>query len=127
MEGEQKDMTTTEQSTTEDPTTEDPTSEHPTSEDPATKESASGVKVVGASAPDRDEPAEGGPPPRAATRRTRGQDRPAPTRRAFKVASLLAVLGLLGTLTFGILYATKSSGGGLSQDPAVLSAVRAPS
>jgi len=79
----------------------------------------SGVKVVGA-APD--EP-KGGPPPRRTPRRP-GGDRPAPSRRAFRAVSLLAVLGLLGTLVFGVLDATKSSGG-LVQDPAVLSASRA--
>ena len=83
------------------------------------------MKVVGATAPDHDEAAAGSPPPRRTTRRTGGADRPAPSRRAFKVASLLAVVGLLGTLIFGILYATKSSNAGPTQDPAVLSASRA--
>ena len=83
------------------------------------------MKVVGATAPDHDEADAGSPPTRRTMRRTGGPDRPAPSRRAFKVASLLAVVGLLGTLIFGILYATKSSSAGPTQDPAVLSASRA--
>jgi hypothetical protein len=103
-EGEQEDMTRTEQR-----------SEHQTD---------SGVKVVGATSPDHTESVPGGPPPRTGKRRPGGdRDRTVPSRRAFRVASLLAVLGLAGTLIFGVLYATKSSGGPV-QDPAVLSASR---
>ena len=99
--------------------------------------SDSGVRVVGATSPDQspdrspDKSPEGedstaaGPPPRFRRRRSGGEqgagDRPAPSRRAFRLASLLAVLGLTGTLVFGLLYATEGSGG-LVQDPAVLSA-----
>jgi len=104
MEGEQKDMTTTEQQT-----------EHQTD---------SGVKVVGATSPDHPEPAAGGPPPRTGKRRHGGdRDRTAPKRRTLRVVSLLAVLGLAGTLVFGVLYATKG-GSGSVQDPAVVSASR---
>ncbi len=82
-----------------------------------------GVKVVGATSPDP-EPAAGGPPPRSGRRRPGGnRARTAPSRRAFRLASLLAVAGLAGTLLFGALYATKDSSGPV-QDPAVLSASR---
>jgi hypothetical protein len=82
----------------------------------------SGVKVVGATSPDTGESTAVGPPPRTKQRRAGGR-RPVPSRRAFRLASLLAALGLVGTLVFGILYTTKSSGG--VQDPAVISASRA--
>ncbi len=78
-----------------------------------------GVKVVGATTT---EPDPGAAP--QAERRPRGRDRPAPTRRAFRLVSVLAALGVLGTLVFGVLFATSSSGGPV-QDPAVLSASRA--
>jgi hypothetical protein len=97
MEGERRDMTMTEEETSD-----------------------SGVKVVGATPPDKEESRAAGPPPRF-KRRRRGGDRPVPSRRALRLASLLAALGLTGTLVFGILYATEGSGG-LVQDPAVLSA-----
>jgi hypothetical protein len=58
------------------------------------------------------------PAPRPPARRPSG-----PNRGAFRLASLLAALGLLGTLVFGVLYATSGSGGPV-QDPAVLSASR---
>ncbi len=54
----------------------------------------------------------------------RNGDRGVPSRRAFRLASLLAVVGLVGTLVFGVLYTTKSSSGPV-QDPAVVSASRA--
>jgi hypothetical protein len=38
--------------------------------------------------------------------------------------TLLAVIGMLGTLVFCVLYATTSGGGGVVQDPAVLNASR---
>ena len=61
--------------------------------------------------------------PRATARRGRERSAPAqPTRRSFRIVSVLAVVGLLGTLVFGILYATKSSGSG--QNPAVTSAAQ---
>ncbi len=83
-----------------------------------------GVRVVGATSDDTDAgESAGGPPPRARPRRS-GGDHPAPTRRAFRLVSLVAAVGLVGTLAFGILFATKS-GGGPTQDPAVISASRA--
>ena len=83
------------------------------------------MKVVGATSPDHAAPAAGGPPPRTGKRRPGGdRDRTAPSRRTLRVVSLLAVLGLAGTLVFGVLYATKGSGGPV-QDPAVQSASRA--
>jgi len=80
-----------------------------------------GVKVVGATSPDDAEPV--GARPRARRRRG-GGDHPVPSRRAFRLATFLAVVGLVGTLVFGILYTTKSSAGPV-QDPAVVSASRA--
>ncbi len=81
-----------------------------------------GVKLVGATS-DEDRP-QGGPPSRSRLRHA-GGERPTPTRRAFRLVSLLAVAGLVGTLVFGVLFATKSSSGGPTQDPAVISASRA--
>jgi hypothetical protein len=109
MEGEQKDMTTTEQQREQQPG-------HQTER---------GVKVVGATSPDHAAPATGGPPPRIGKRRPGGaRERTAPNRRTLRVVSLLAVLGLAGTLVFGVLYAAKG-GRGPVQDPAVQSASRA--
>jgi len=85
-----------------------------------------GVKVVGGvpddpaaddTAEERDETPPAGPPPRPAARRPSG-----PSRRSFRLVSLVAALGLLGTVVFGVLYATNSSGP--VQDPGVLSASR---
>ncbi|HXN63640.1 MAG TPA: hypothetical protein VN886_24555 [Acidimicrobiales bacterium] len=86
-----------------------------------TEESAdSGVKVVGATTTDDGDKDTS---PRATARRGRERSAPAqPTRRSFRIVSVLAVVGLLGTLVFGILYATKSSGSG--QNPAVTSAAQ---
>jgi hypothetical protein len=86
-----------------------------------TEESAdSGVKVVGATTTDDEEKDTS---PRATARRGRERSAPAqPTRRSFRIVSVLAAVGLLGTLVFGILYATKSSGSG--QNPAVTSAAQ---
>ena len=89
-----------------------------------------GVKVVGGVPDDAGETqsdaeasvAEGPPP--LPTKRNPGGPPAAPSRKAFLVVAGLAALGLVGTLVFGILYATKSSGGQV-QDPAVLSASRA--
>lgn len=80
-----------------------------------------GVKVVGATAPGEvGGPAEADPPPPAARRRRSGP----PSRRAFRLVSLLAAAGIAGTLVFGVLDVTKG-GGGLVQDPAVVSASKA--
>ncbi|HVT41802.1 MAG TPA: hypothetical protein VHD39_02375, partial [Acidimicrobiales bacterium] len=103
------------------------------------------MKVVGATDDETTETEDapsGGRPPR--TRRNRaggdrtarsarsarsdrpaGADRPAPTRRAFRLVSIVAIVGLLGTIVFGTLYVTKSSGGGPTQDQAVIGASRA--
>jgi hypothetical protein len=114
MEGERRDMTVTEHTSTEDTTTGDPATG-----DPETGDTESGVKVVGATTPHREDAAGGGSPRVPATRRTSGAE--PPTRRSFRIVSLLAAVGLLGTLAFGVLYATKGSAGP-TQDPAVLSA-----
>jgi len=88
----------------------------------------SGVRVVGATTPEREastpetEDSASGPPPRGRGPRRGGGA--VPSRRAFRLASLLAVLGLAGTLVLGILYTTKGSSGPV-QDPAVVSASRA--
>jgi hypothetical protein len=82
----------------------------------------SGVKVVGAPAPEEEASAGAEAPPRKTRRRDAGA-RAVPSRRAFRLASFLAVIGLAGTLVFGLLYSTKSSGGPV-QDPAVVSASR---
>ncbi len=82
----------------------------------------SGVKVVGAPAPD-----EGSSPAEPLRRPKRHQgtgDDGVPSRRAFRLVSLVAALGIVGTLVFGILWTTKS-GAGPVQDPAVVSASRA--
>jgi hypothetical protein len=83
----------------------------------------SGVKVVGAPTPD-----DGAAPvkePKPRRKAPRGDTRSVPSRRAFRLVSLLAVIGVIGTLVFGVLYTTKNTGGGSAQDPAVLSASRA--
>jgi hypothetical protein len=82
-----------------------------------------GVKVVGATT-DATTEQEEGDSTRPPTRRDRERSAAAgPNRRAFRVVSVLAVVGLLGTLVFGILYFTKSSGGS-GQDPAVTSSAQ---
>jgi hypothetical protein len=84
----------------------------------------SGVKVVGATTPD-DEGSARTKPTRPDAKRRRGDgDRGVPSRRAFRLVSIVAALGIAGTLVFGILFTTKSSGGPV-QDPAVISASRA--
>jgi len=89
-----------------------------------TEETDSGVKVVGATATDGEGPAAAESPRRERTRRRGGGDRTVPSRRAFRLVSLIAALGVAGTLVFGVLYTTKSSNGPV-QDPAVVSASRA--
>ena len=49
-----------------------------------------------------------GPPPRPAARRPGGAAS-GPGRRAFRIVAVVAALGLIGTVLFGVLYATKSS------------------
>ncbi|HEY5384702.1 MAG TPA: hypothetical protein VIJ56_05655 [Acidimicrobiales bacterium] len=82
-----------------------------------------GVKVVGAPAPDEERSTAASGKPREKMRRI-DSERGVPSRRAFRLVSLLAVIGVIGTLVFGILYTTKSSSGAV-QDPAVVSASRA--
>jgi hypothetical protein len=82
-----------------------------------------GVKVVGAPAQDEERSTVASGKPREKKRRIDG-DRSVPSRRALRLVSLLAVIGVIGTLVFGILYTTKSSGAPV-QDPAVVSASRA--
>ena len=60
------------------------------------------------------------PPPRPAARRP-GSAASGPSRRTFRIVAGVAALGLIGTILFGVLYATKSSSGPV-QDPAVKSA-----
>jgi hypothetical protein len=83
----------------------------------------SGVKVVGATAPEDEVATATAAPPKKSRRRNVGE-RAVLSRRAFRLASFLAVIGLVGTLVFGLLYATKSSGAPV-QDPAVMTASRA--
>ena len=83
-----------------------------------------GVKVVGAPAPDGVEPPRGESPSPRARKRPPSAERGVPSRRAFRLAAFLAVIGIVGTLVFGILYTTKSTTGPV-QDPAVVSASRA--
>jgi hypothetical protein len=87
------------------------------------------VKVVGAVPDDKTKDAteadgdateESRPPP--PTKRRPGGPPPGPSRKAFGIVAVVAALGLAGTLVFGLLYFTKSSG--QVQDPAVLSASR---
>jgi hypothetical protein len=99
MEGERRDMTMTEET------------------------ADSGVKVVGATIPD-DEASPVAEPSTRKGRTRNGAGRGVPSRRAFRLVSLVAALGVAGTLVFGILYTTKSSSGSV-QDPAVVSASRA--
>jgi hypothetical protein len=88
----------------------------------------SGVRVVGATSEDSaddtgtDDVADA-PPPRPAARRTGGHPS-GPNRRSFRIVALVAALGVLGTLVFGILYATQSSSSS-TQNPAVNQAAQA--
>jgi hypothetical protein len=86
----------------------------------------SGVKVVGAPSTDDVAPTAKEPKPKpkkANAARAGGHRTPSP--RAFRLVSVVAVIGVIGTLVFGVLYTTKSSSGGTTQDPAVVSASRA--
>jgi hypothetical protein len=92
--------------------------------------SDSGVRVVGATTESPNAPGAGAtdtsgsagddvadaPPPRPPTRHSGGQGA-VPSRRAFRIVSLVATLGVLGTLIFGVLYATRSDSS--AQNPAV--------
>jgi hypothetical protein len=66
----------------------------------------SGVKVVGAPTPETEET--GSPPRRRQARRGGGG---VPSRRAFRLVSVLAALGVAGALVFGVLYATRAATG----------------
>jgi hypothetical protein len=83
-----------------------------------------GVKVVGATTQDDDESVPAVSTRREKKRRRGAADHGVPSRRAFRLLSLVAVIGIVGTLVFGVLYTTKSSSGPV-QDPAVVSASRA--
>jgi hypothetical protein len=84
-----------------------------------------GVKVVGAPAPDQERSTAAPEKPQEKKRRRVDADRSVPSRRAFRLVSLLAAIGVIGTLVFGVLYTTKSNSSGPVQDPAVVSASRA--
>jgi hypothetical protein len=84
----------------------------------------SGVKVVGATTPDADASKPAGSTRREKKQRRTPREGGLPSKRAFRLVSLVAIIGIVGTLVFGILYTTKSSGGPV-QDPAVVSASRA--
>ncbi len=76
----------------------------------------SGVKVVGAAPSDEAET----PPPAV---RQKDQAAGDPIRNRLLALSAVAVLGVVGTLVFGLLYAGSGSGSS-QQDPAVLSSAR---
>src|SRR5580698_398254 len=75
----------------------------------------SGVKVVGAAPSDEAETTA----PVAKPSKPAGD----PTRRRFMAVSIVAVLGLVGTVVFGLLWAG-GGGGSSEQNPAVLSTAR---
>jgi hypothetical protein len=91
-----------------------------------------GVKVVGgvpeepaddnhtAETDETSETPSEGPPPRPAPRRPGGAES-GPSRRTFRIVALVAALGLIWTIVFGVVYATKGSNGPV-QDPAVKAA-----
>jgi hypothetical protein len=82
----------------------------------------SGVKVVGATTPEGEGPAK--EPKKKARAQRNGAERARPSRRAFRLVSIVALLGIIGTVAFGVLYTTKGSDAPV-QDPAVVSASRA--
>jgi hypothetical protein len=82
----------------------------------------SGVKVVGSPTPAAsDEPSL----PTERSERARRANPARPNNRLTIVLGLVAVVGVILAVTFGILYATKTSTGLSAQDPTVLSASRA--
>jgi hypothetical protein len=87
----------------------------------------SGVKVVGADSsaePEAKDVDEGAAkPPKRPQGRT--STKPDPGRQRFAIVSVVAVLGIVGTLVFGVLWGTKGGSGSSQQDPAVTSAARA--
>ena len=86
----------------------------------------SGVKVVGAESSEEPETASGddaaGAPPKTPKGRS-ASAKPDPARRRLAIVSAVAVLGVVGTLVFGVLWGT--AGGSGQQDPAVISSARA--
>jgi hypothetical protein len=90
----------------------------------------SGVRTVGGPAagdtppPDRPEGATGRGAGRGAGASGATGDAPAVRRRMFTLVSVLAVLGIVGTLVFGLLWAGRSGTGGGPSDPAMTSAAR---
>ncbi len=92
-----------------------------------------GVRVVGAPSKDTAVPgrpdhagsdeAADAPPHRPAARRPGGYPS-GPSRRSFRLVALIATLGVLGTLVFGVLFATHGSSSS-SQNPAVNQAAQA--
>ena len=86
-----------------------------------------GVRVVGATdddTPEEAEPEAAGRPPRRPWDRRGGETEAGPSPRTFRIVSVLAAVGLLLALIFGILYATGGGGDDHVQDPAVLAASR---
>jgi hypothetical protein len=84
-----------------------------------TEEETTDVADLGTASPDVT--TSPGQPPRPTSRRPGGTPS-GPSRRAFRIVTVVAIVGVLGTLLFGILYATTSSGTG--QDPAVTATAR---
>ena len=81
-----------------------------------TAASASSAPTAASAAATAADDAADAPPPRSAARRPGGQTS-GPSRRAFRIVALVAALGVLGTLVFGVLYATQ--GNSSAQNPAV--------
>ena len=82
-----------------------------------------GVRIVGATGtPSPSDGAADAAPPRPPSRRSGGPG-PVPSRRAFRMVALVAALGIIGTVVFGVLYATGSSAP--PQNPAVNQAAQA--
>jgi hypothetical protein len=81
-----------------------------------TESTTSGPNTAGPTDTDDADDVADAPPPRSAARRPGGQTS-GPNRRAFRLVALVAILGVLGTAIFGVLYATQSSSS--TQNPAV--------